>query len=73
MILDFNNYDEYLNSIYWKEKREWILKVFEHKCQKCGSTESLQVHHINYNSLGNENQHDVTVLCKKCHKEVNNG
>lgn len=67
--LGFKSYKEYLMSPYWQEKKEWILEVFEWKCQKCGSKENLIVHHINYDSVGNENQHDVTVLCKKCHKE----
>ena len=71
--LGFESYQEYLMSDLWREKREWILECFKGKCQKCGSKNNLQVHHKNYNSVGNENMSDVTVLCYNCHKEVHNG
>jgi 5-methylcytosine-specific restriction endonuclease McrA len=67
--LDFDSYEEYLLSSYWQEKKNWILECFEWKCKKCGRKENLNVHHKNYDSVGNENLHDVTVLCNKCHKE----
>jgi 5-methylcytosine-specific restriction endonuclease McrA len=66
--LGFKSYQEYLVSELWQDKRKWILKVFENKCQNCGSKEKLEIHHKNYDSVGNENQHDVTVLCNKCHR-----
>lgn len=71
--LGFESYQEYLESNLWKEKRTWILKCFKNKCQKCGEKGFLQVHHKNYNSVGNENMDDVTVLCYKCHKEEHDG
>jgi len=71
--LGFKSYEEYLKSYLWENKRKWILEVFNYTCQKCGSKENLNVHHLNYDSVGNENTQDVTVLCKKCHKEEHNG
>jgi len=71
--LGYKSYDEYLASDYWKEKREWILNVKGKQCEKCGSIKKLNVHHINYASVGNENTHDVTVLCYDCHKEEKHG
>jgi 5-methylcytosine-specific restriction endonuclease McrA len=68
--LGFKKYQDYLNSPIWKDKTEWIKEVFNFICQECGSKKNLQVHHLNYDSLGNENQHDVTLLCKKCHKKA---
>jgi len=67
--LGFESYRDYLFSEMWGEKRLWILECFKFKCQKCGSTEKLQVHHKNYESCGNEKLSDVTVLCFKCHGE----
>jgi 5-methylcytosine-specific restriction endonuclease McrA len=62
-------YQDYINSHWWKDKREWILHVKGNKCEKCHSTKQLNVHHITYDSLGNENSHDVMILCKRCHKK----
>ena len=71
--LGFETYQDYLASDFWKEKRDWILSCFENECQKCGSRKDLQVHHKNYNSVGNEKMRDLIVLCRKCHKEVHDG
>ena len=70
--LGFKSYQDYLDSYLWKEKAEWIKEIFDYTCQKCGSKKNLQVHHLNYKSLGNERKEDVTVLCKKCHEEEHN-
>lgn len=61
----------YLQSRYWREKREEILDFFGHKCTECGITFSLCVHHLNYKNLWREEPHkDVTVLCNGHHKEA---
>jgi hypothetical protein len=67
-------YEEYINSWQWKEKSEWIIHTRKNKCERCGKSKSdkkviLQVHHINYESIGNEASEDVIVLCKKCHEK----
>lgn len=62
-------YQEYLQSWQWKEKSEWIKYIRGNECQKCKSKKGLQVHHIRYDSLGNEAGEDVIVLCKECHKK----
>lgn len=71
--LGYKSYQEYLASDYWKEKRKWILFVLGNKCSKCESNQDVQVHHKNYDSVGNENIHDVILLCRKCHQEEHNG
>lgn len=67
--LGFESYQDYLESYLWKNKRDWIIQLANFKCQNCGSNKGLVVHHINYNSVGNESIEDVEVLCKKCHSE----
>jgi 5-methylcytosine-specific restriction endonuclease McrA len=67
--LGFKSYREYLESNFWKQKRELILNILGRKCSRCGSTIDLQVHHLNYINCGNESRNDVIVLCRKCHKE----
>lgn len=74
--LGFETYQEYLLSEFWEQKRKWILECFENKCSKCSSTKNLQVHHLNYNNIGNEGGNDVIILCRKCHKKehgISNG
>ena len=66
-----SEYDKYLRSSEWQEKRQERLALDNHKCAFCKSTENLNVHHRTYENLGNEDvRHDLVTLCKKCHKEV---
>lgn len=67
--LGFKSYKEYLNHPLWKEKSKFILSL-NPSCQKCRINKSTQVHHLNYNSVGNENREDVISLCKDCHKKI---
>lgn len=45
-------------------------KVFipSDKCEKCGSTKNLLVHHIDHNRSHNYKA-NLMVLCKRCHQE----
>ena len=63
-------YHQYLNSKEWNTIRNKMLKFSDYKCSRCFETENLQVHHLNYNSLGNESLGDLEVLCSKCHQGV---
>lgn len=41
------------------------------KCKMCGTTEQLQRHHIYpVCHFGKKNNHDITILCDRCHKKV---
>jgi 5-methylcytosine-specific restriction endonuclease McrA len=43
------------------------------RCQVCNSDLLLQVHHRKYpDTLGLEEQTDVTVLCRRCHDLFHN-
>lgn len=61
-------YQNYLNSPRWIEKRNEALYLADYKCSRCGERENLHVHHLNYDSIGNESQADLFVCCKDCHK-----
>jgi hypothetical protein len=62
------DYDEYLRSEAWGVRRQWKLEEADHKCQTCSGPDELNVHHRNYDNLGNERQCDLVVLCRSCHK-----
>ncbi|TXD45903.1 hypothetical protein [Polaribacter sp. IC073] len=65
-------YRSYLNSKKWHDKRNEMLKFSDYKCSRCSKTENLQVHHLNYNTIGDESLGDLDVVCVGCHKKIHN-
>lgn len=63
------NYKTYIRSSEWEEKRKTKLKACDSKCECEGGCvrEATQVHHLHYDTLGNENMEDLQALCSKCH------
>jgi GTP cyclohydrolase I len=56
--------------------RDRALEYYGEECMRCGSTEKLIVHHIDYNNiqseLGNHDISNLMVLCKPCHGRIHN-
>lgn len=67
--LGFNSYEEYLDSDWWKEKKTLILQETK-KCEICGKEHQLYVHHLHYDTLGNETRKDLMVVCYDCHQKI---
>lgn len=66
-----DDYKEYINSPEWQGKRSERLRMDNFRCQKCGSTRSLQVHHTTYQNFKHENvATDLITLCKLCHELI---
>ena len=66
-------YDEYIASEEWYEKRQEVFAKQGYECKICGSIDNLRVHHLNYDNLFHEedNQYDdLIVLCDDCHKQL---
>lgn len=63
-----SNYNEYMQSSQWRQIRATMLSKYG-KCQLCGSTSNLEVHHNSYEHIGDEMNHleDLVVLCRDCH------
>ena len=63
------NYKAYMRSDEWKALREKKLEACQHKCECEGGCcrEATQVHHLHYETLGNESLQDLQALCAKCH------
>ena len=63
------NYKAYMRSDAWKSLREKKLEACQHKCECEGGCcrEATQVHHLHYETLGNESSQDLQALCAKCH------
>lgn len=66
-------YDNYINSEDWRRTRTKALEKHGQKCKICGSIHNLDVHHLNYDNLGDEkknNYNDLCVLCRSCHSKL---
>ncbi len=61
------DYSKYLQTEHWREFRTLIL-CRDHGCRLCASKKNLEVHHLNYDRLGEEAKEDVIVLCPHCHE-----
>jgi hypothetical protein len=66
------DYDAYLASPEWWQRREAAVAAAGGRCQLCNGTKNLNVHHRTYVRLGRENPSDLTVLCRGCHEKHHN-
>jgi hypothetical protein len=66
------NYETYLNSGKWKEIRKIILERDQYICQMCKINDAVQVHHLTYKRLGNEQLFDLISVCLDCHNKEHN-
>lgn len=67
------NYDEFLQDERWLSFRKFTFAIRGCKCEKCGSYERLQVHHIKYKDGLRPWEYtcnDVVVLCRDCHAKI---
>jgi 5-methylcytosine-specific restriction endonuclease McrA len=60
-------YAEYLQSSWWRARRNDALRAASYRCQRCESKRDLEVHHLTYERLGAELPGDLDVLCRGCH------
>lgn len=64
-------YDWYISiSPVWYAIRKWALLRAGNRCEQCGATSMLSVHHLTYNNLGKEHPEDLRVLCQTCHDKA---
>ena len=73
-------YEGYMQSKKWAIKRRLKLLSTNYTCEICGYSgfdeklvdKTLDVHHITYERLGDENMDDLKVLCRNCHEKLHN-
>ena len=64
-------YAEYLKSDHWQQLRLAKLNQSGWKCEQCGETHPLDVHHKTYRKSWFDTElFELQVLCKECHKEA---
>jgi hypothetical protein len=65
--------ESYYLSPQWAARRWLVIQRAGACCEKCHrKTARLQVHHLNYQHLGNEPLDDLKALCGKCHQAAHN-
>lgn len=63
-------YLQYLRSVEWKKKRLQVFLIQGRFCKNCGETKSLEINHLHYRTLFNEDPAaDLEVLCSHCHRK----
>ena len=68
-------YNRLLEDERWKEFRLKVMSERGNKCECCGGTHILQIHHTFYISGKMPWEYDIKdmrVLCKKCHQRIHN-
>jgi len=68
--IKWQSYDHYLQSDEWKKLKETVLVRDNYKCAICGTSKNLNIHHITYERLYNENSIDLVTLCKYHHSKL---
>jgi hypothetical protein len=68
----WENYNNYLKSQKWKEKRLLVIKRENNICQGCHKAPIQEIHHTDYRNVYDELLFQLIGLCKKCHEKIPN-
>lgn len=64
-------YQKYLRSDHWLSLRAEKIEASGHCCNRCGSIQDLEVHHLYYAKSWYDCQlADLEVLCEDCHRKA---
>lgn len=66
--MNHNEYKKYLKYEHWRVIRTKFISERGGKCEDCGTTENLHIHHMHYRTIGKEKKEDVEILCANCHE-----
>lgn len=70
-VKNLSNLEGYYKTEEWKQKRILRLKRDAYRCNNCGGTHGLEVHHKGYRGLcGGDDLDDLVTLCHRCHRNV---
>lgn len=62
-----SEYEDYLATEHWHDKRDEIQKRDNYRCVFCSDTHNLAVHHVTYDNIGIERPEDLITVCRTCH------
>ena len=66
----FSEYDVYLASDAWKQKRQKVLARAGNVCEGCRDALPTEVHHLSYEHVGDELLFQLVALCHSCHQKI---
>lgn len=66
-------YRAHLASEAWSAMRRRVLDRDGHRCQDCGATRRLHVHHLTYRNFGHEPHYELLTVCEDCHDARHGG
>lgn len=61
-------YQAYLDTDEWRERRRAVLERDHYLCQSCLTAKATIVHHLTYAHLFNEPLFDLVSVCEDCHR-----
>lgn len=73
MQIDYHSqeYIDYLKSSTWRKRCNQLKKQRGNRCENCQAEGvRLEVHHLNYDHLGHEQDDDLMILCEGCHEHA---
>ena len=68
-------YREYMMSPEWEQRRNYIYELRGGVCEQCSSplwdgSTTWQLHHKTYDRVGDEDDDDLSLVCKPCHEQI---
>ncbi len=66
----WDEYNTYLTSMGWRQKRDAVLKRDQWVCQGCRQRRAAHVHHLTYQRLRHEMLFDLISVCEECHGAI---
>lgn len=75
----WRDYDNYLQTETWHNKRALVMRRAGGSCEGCGAQRAVQVHHRAYPRdcrpgsvewIGKEKLFDLVALCVECHQDI---
>jgi ribosomal protein S14 len=66
----WKQYNEYLQSDEWKQKRAKVLARAKHQCEVCGEKAATEIHHLHYKHVFAEFLFELVAVCDDCHQRL---
>lgn len=63
-------YDAYLSSKKWAQKRQKVIERSGGLCEGCRERVAEDVHHISYDHIYDEFLFELVALCRQCHDRI---
>lgn len=63
-----------LDPVSYDSLRQRVLRRDSWRCQACGATSNLEVHHLEFRShTGEDSEQNLITLCSACHAAIHRG